>query len=65
MADREVHDTDSWTLSEGLEIVHGHRGHRSRYPDTPGPPPPPPAGARGMPPIKLDQAHRTVKRVVV
>lgn len=65
MADRIVHDEDSWAWDEGLEIVHGHRGHRNKYPDTPGPPLPPASGPRGMPPIKLDEARKTVKRVVM
>ena len=46
MADRHVSDSDSVSFEEGLEVVHGHRGHRSKYPHTPGPPPPPEASER-------------------
>jgi hypothetical protein len=45
-ADRQVRDSDSCVMAEGLVHVIAHPGDKSPHPDTPGPPPPPPARPR-------------------
>lgn len=62
---KHVHDEETVTCEEGLSLIHGHLGHRSKYPHTPGPPPPPEAKPRGSLAVSPDLPRRTIRYEVL